>query len=265
MIWQGDILLAGGGFLQKVEGKATLMINVINITAVIAAFGFLLNLTVFYLLLSQGRKLFHTLFAVILLINAIWDLGILVSMLRNEFEGELIVYGYISSIPCVFLLPLIFHFTCIYLGQSRVKTSLLLWFGAAEIALLMAAGKFGRISGVVHYSWGNFWHGDEAWHQTTLIGILVYLAILSTASWMLFERLRGSQDRDRRHLLIILVGFGGFAAAATRVLPSMDISWPYLLIFGMVATDYFAAIIGLSTLKHTLFQQDLQRRSIYLG
>ena len=241
------------------------MINVVNITVIIAALGLLLNLTIFYRLLSQGRNLYHNLFAVLLLINAIWDLGILVSMLRNEFEGELIVYGYISSIPCVFMLPLIFQFTCMYLGQSKVKTSLLLWFGSAEIALLMAAGKFGRLSGVVQYGWGNFWQGDDAWNQTTLIGILVYLAMLSMASWMLFVRLKSSQNQDRQHLLLILVSLGGFALAVIRVLPSMGVEWPYLLFSGTIINDYFAALIGISILKHTLFQPDLRRRSIYLG
>lgn len=241
------------------------MINVINFTAIIAAFGLLLNLTVFYLLLSQGKNLYQHLFAVILVINAIWDLGILASMLRNGYEGELIVYGYISSLACVFLLPLIFHFTCIYLGRSKVKTCLLLWFSAAEIALLMAAGKFGRISGVVQYSWGNFWQGDDAWHQTSLIGILVYWAMLAAASWMLYARLKGSENQDRRHLLLILVGFAGLVVAVTRVLPSMGVGWPYLLVSGILVTDYFSALIGISILKHTLFEQDLRQRSIFQG
>jgi len=241
------------------------MTNVINFTAVIAAIGLLLNLTVIYLLLSQGKNLYHNLFAVILLINAVWDLVILACMLRNEFQGELIVYGYISSLACVFLLPLIFQFTCSYLGRSMVKTCLLLWFIAAEIALLMAAGKLGRISGVVQYSWGNFWQGDDAWRQTSLIGILVYWAMLIAGSWMVFTRLRGSENQDRRHLLLILVGFGGLAVAATRVLPSMGVGWPYFLVSGILVNDYFAALIGISILKHALFQQDLHQRSIFQG
>jgi hypothetical protein len=265
MIWTGDYLMVSGGILQKVEGKATPMINVINITALIAAFGLLLNLTVIYLLLSQGRNHYHNLFAGILLINAIWDLGILVSMLRNEFEGELIVYGYISALPCIFLLPLIFQFTCSYLGRTKVKTSLLLWFVGAEIALLMAAGKFGRISAVQHFSWGNFWQGDEAWRQTTLVGILFYCVVLSIACWMLLVRLRNSENQDRRHLLIILLGFAGLAVAVARILPSMGAGWPFFLSSGMLIHDGFAVLIGIAILKHTLFQPEFRRRSIFQG
>jgi hypothetical protein len=80
-----------------------------KITTLIAGLGFLLNRTIFFLVLSRGRILYHFLFAGILIICALWDLGILLAMLRNDFDQELYLIGYLTMIPCVFLLPMIFH------------------------------------------------------------------------------------------------------------------------------------------------------------
>ena len=50
------------------------MTSVLKITTLIAGIGFLLNMTIFYLVLSRGRKLYHYLFAGILMICALRDL-----------------------------------------------------------------------------------------------------------------------------------------------------------------------------------------------
>jgi hypothetical protein len=53
----------------------------------------------------------------ILLLCALWDLGILIAMLRNAYPRELVLIGYLVTIACIFTLPLIFHFTCSYLDR----------------------------------------------------------------------------------------------------------------------------------------------------
>lgn len=93
------------------------------IAAIISAIGFLLNCGMRYLVLSRGRKTYHYLFAAVLFICAIWDLGILLCMLRNLHENELIIYGYIVFLPCVFLAPLIYQFTTTYLGRPKKKAT----------------------------------------------------------------------------------------------------------------------------------------------
>jgi hypothetical protein len=50
---------------------------------VISAIGLLLNCGMLYMVLSRGKKIYHYLFSAVLMICALWDLGILLSMLRN--------------------------------------------------------------------------------------------------------------------------------------------------------------------------------------
>ena len=92
------------------------MSTVVTITAISSFIGFVLNSIILYLILSRGRKVFHYLFAGILFICAIWDLGITIAMLRNEHAADLISLGYIVTIPCFFLLPLI---PCTFLLYDR--------------------------------------------------------------------------------------------------------------------------------------------------
>ena len=94
-----------------------IFVTVLTITKAVAAAGFLLNLTVFYFVLMRGRRAHHYMFAGILLICALWDLGILIAMLRNAYPRELVLIGYLVTIACIFTLPLIFHFTCSYLDR----------------------------------------------------------------------------------------------------------------------------------------------------
>lgn len=59
------------------------MSTVVTFTAISSFIGFLLNSTVLYLVLSRGKKPYHYLFAGVLFICALWDLGIVMAMLRN--------------------------------------------------------------------------------------------------------------------------------------------------------------------------------------
>ena len=99
----------------------------IIITAIISAIGFLLNMGLFVLVIRKRKKTHHYLFAVILFICAIWDLGILFSMLRNTHENELVIYGYVVFLPCLFLAPLIYQITTSYLGKKQKVLTIIFW------------------------------------------------------------------------------------------------------------------------------------------
>ena len=242
------------------------MTSVLKITTLIAGIGFLLNMTIFYLVLSRGKNLYHYLFAGILMICALWDLGILIAMLRNDFDQELILIGLLSTIPCVFLLPLIIQFTCSYLERPRVKTSLLLWIVAAEAALLMSAGKFGRITGIHAFSWGNFWRGDENWYRITQIGMLIYFVLILAASGMLLARLRqGGSRQERWQVSYILVSFLALGLATIRVAPVLGVDLPYLIPAGLLVNDFFVVLIGITIVRHPSPQLGARTRSIFLG
>jgi hypothetical protein len=242
------------------------MMAVVEINSVIAGIGFLLNITVFFLVLFRGNKLYHYLFAGILLICAVWDLGVLVSMLRNEFPQELVLVGYMATIPAVFLLPLFFQFTCSYLDRPMMKTSLLLWIIAAEAALFMSAGKFGHIIGVNAYVWGNFWQGDKLWQSTTLVWIFFYCTVLLAACGMVIARfLRPGSHNDRRELVKILLGFLALMVAIMRILPSMGEDSVYLLPVGILLNDVFLALIGVSIVNHQLSIKGVKSSAILEG
>lgn len=128
--------------------------NVI-ITAIESGFGFLLTSTVLYLVLSQGRKTYHYLFAAILLIYAIWDLGIFLTMIRNDHGEELDIIGRVVILPCTFLPALIFHFANLYTGRPIMWAIALIWGLIAVIWVPILAGAFYRIEGFYAYDWGN--------------------------------------------------------------------------------------------------------------
>ena len=93
------------------------MSTVLIITAIESGFGFLLTSTILTLVLRRGRKAYHYLFAVFLLICAIWDLGTFILMLRNEHLEELVIIGRIAILPCTFIPALVFHFANVYTGR----------------------------------------------------------------------------------------------------------------------------------------------------
>lgn len=53
-------------------------------TAVASSLGFLLNASVLYVVFTRRSRPYHLLFAAILLICALWDGGILLTMVRNS-------------------------------------------------------------------------------------------------------------------------------------------------------------------------------------
>jgi hypothetical protein len=230
------------------------MSTTVTITAISSFIGFLLNSTVLYLVLSRGRQIYHYLFAGILFICAIWDLGITLAMLRNEHPNELINLGYFVTIPCLFLLPLIFHFTCSFIGCPKVKTTIILWSITVILAILMIGGFFGRIDDVYRYGWGNIWKGDSLWQFVTIISLPLYIANILIACWFLYKQIKQEKKViHRRHMYYVLVSFLAMGLAMVKVFSVLGVEFSFLLPAGMVLNDVFIAVIGIAIIKERLF------------
>ena len=230
------------------------MSTTVTITAISSFIGFVLNSTILYLVLSRGREIYHYLFAGILFICAIWDLGITIAMLRNEHPADLINLGYIVTIPCIFLLPLFFHFTWSYIGFPRAKTTIILWGIAIIMAISMATGLSGRINDVYSYSWGNIWKGDPVWQFGMIIFIPLYIAVILTVCWFLYKQIKQEKTTiHRRHMIYVLVSFLALGLAMVKVFSVLGVEWPFLLPVGMVLNDVFIAVIGIAIIKERLF------------
>jgi len=239
------------------------MSTTVTITAISSFIGFVLNSLILYLVLSRGRKTYHYLFAGVLFICAVWDLGIVLAMLRNEHPEELINLGYLVTIPCVFLIPFVFHFTCSYLDCPRTKTTIMLWAFTGVTVIMMSLGfilkqssalPLGKIIGVYEYSWGNIWRGDENWRNSLLFAIPAYYVVFIATCWFLYNRLRQETSKiSRRHLIYILVSFLAMGFAGTKVFAVIGVDWPILLPAGMALNDVFVALIGIAIIKEQLF------------
>jgi hypothetical protein len=238
------------------------------VTSITSFLGFLLNSGVMALVLSKGRKRHHYLFAAILLICAIWDFGIFLAMIRNRFVDELIIYGYVVFYPCMFLMPLIFHFTGTYLNQVRVKTTILFYAVGVISTVLMALGIMGRLDGVYTYSWGQIFRPDASLRVGLLLSLPVLILPLIFSCWFLCQAYKQETSYlPRRHLLYILISFIMITLSTVKTAVLFDIDVPFLLPAGMFFNDIFAAVIGIAIIKDWLFDITLivQKGAIYSG
>lgn len=230
------------------------MSTTVTITAISSFIGFVLNSAILYLVLSRGKRKYHYLFAGILLICAVWDLSITITMLRNEHPGDLILLGKILNIVCIFLLPLIFHFTCSYINRPYPKTTAILWSLTTITVMLWIFGIGGKINDVYHYSWGNIWKGDQIFVITTWLAIPLWILNFLVACWLLYGQIkRESSQVTRRHLLYVLVGFMAIGLAVVKVLVVVGVDLAFLLPMGMAFNDLFVALIGIAIIKERLF------------
>jgi hypothetical protein len=214
----------------------------------------MLNSTILYLVLSRGKNLYHFLFAGILFICALWDLSITITMLRNEHPDELILIGKIVNTACLFLVPLIFHFTCSYTGRQYRKTTATIWGLTTIFAVMSLIGIGGKINDVYHYSWGSIWKGDQLFVITTWLAIPLWIFNSSIACWLLHSQIKQeSSIVKRRHLLYLMVGFMVIGLAIVKVLVVVGVDLAFLLPLGMVFNDLFVALIGIAIIKERLF------------
>ena len=226
----------------------------ILVTSITSFLGFLLNGLVLFLVLTRGRKTYHYLFGAVLLICAIWDFGIFLSMIRNGFENELIIYGYIVFIPCGLLPALIYHFTSNYLNQPRKKTTILLWAICLGSIIGIATGMLGKISGVYNYSWGNIYRPDSTLRIGSLASFPLYYFALFSSCWFLWRAYKTETSIiARRHNIYIFASFLALSIAMVKVAVLFDVDVPFILPTGMLLNDIFAALIGIAIIKHRLF------------
>jgi len=223
------------------------------VTAIVSAVGFLLNSTMFYLVLSRGRKTYHYLFSALLFICAIWDMGILLSMLRNSHERELIIYGHMVFIPCSFLYAIIFHFTASYLGRPKKTITIVLWLLGLYSVISLIAGFGGKFDDVFHYSWGNIYRPDRVLQNSALVAIpLGFITFLSCA-YMLFQARKSETSRvRRRHMAYIAIGFIALTLATIKLLVLFGVDNAFILPAGMLVNDLFSALIAIAIIKHQL-------------
>lgn len=227
--------------------------TVILVTAVVSLLGLLLNLTVLYLIIKRGTYRYHYLFAAIVAICAIWDLGVFLMMVRNPFENEQILYAYVV-LPCIYLPALIYQFTTEFVGLYRPWTIVFLWVSCAVITTLLITGLAGKIVGVYNYSWGNIYRGDQQFALTMMLSAPVYyFATISSCWYLYYARQRTHSSLRYRHLTYILASFIALSIALIKVLVVLGIDLPFLLPSGMLLNDLFVALIGIAIIKYSLF------------
>ena len=222
-------------------------------TAVVSAIGFLINSIMLVLVLTKGRRPYHNLFAAILLICAIWDAGILLTMLRNNHPDELFIYGYVVFIPCTFLTALIYHFTTSYLQQESILRYI--FWGISILGFIgMATGLAGKIDGVYYYSWGNVYRPDRTLQIVALTSIPVGMFATLFSSWNLFTAAKQEESSlTRRHMNYMAVSFLMITLAYIKLGVLFGIDSGLILPAGMFINDIFSALIAIAIIKHHLF------------
>ena len=225
---------------------------IVILTAIESGFGFLLTSTILYLVLSRGRKVYHYLFAAFLLICVIWDLGIFLTMIRNERVEELDTIGRIAIMPCIFIPALIFHFSNLYTGRPIRWAVALVWGLTGVSWVLILAGVCYEIEGVYAYSWGNIFRVVPSVLDPLVF--VFWLGVNLSACWLLFKSARRATGRlERRHHLYIVSGFLAVTFAVVKALVTMGVDVSFLLPLGMFLNDIFATVIGLAIIKDRLF------------
>ncbi len=223
-------------------------------TSITSSIGFLINSVVLFLVLSRGRKKYHYLFAGFLLVCALWDLGIVLAMIRNSHVNELPIYGYIIFWPCLLIPAIVYHFTCAYLNQPRKQTTIILWTITGILFILGVSGLLGKIEGVYNYSWGNIFKPDSLLQIGCLASVPIWFFCIWTSCWSLFRaRQRETSPIIRRHLLYILLSFFVISLAYVKTIILYGIDNSFLLPTGMLFNDISGGLIGIAIIKYRLF------------
>jgi hypothetical protein len=225
---------------------------VLIVTAIESGFGFLLTSAVLFLVISRGRRAYHYLFGSFLLICAIWDLGVFLSMIRNGHLNELDVIGRICITPCILIPALIFHFSNVYSGRPMRWSIVVVWATTFVCLILVFAGVIYRIEGTYTYPWGNMFRVAPSVIDPLIF--VYWFGINLWACWLLFRSARRATGTlERRHHYYVLAGFLAVTLAVVKALVTMGVDVSFLLPAGMFLNDVCATVIGLAIVKERLF------------
>lgn len=225
---------------------------IVILTALESCFGFLLTSTILYLVISRAHKAYQYIFSVFLIICVIWDLGIFLSMVRNQHVEEIEIIGRIAITPCTFIPALIFHFANLYTGRPIKWAVALVWGLTGAMWIPILAGAVYKIEGVHTYDWGNIFRVVPS-----VLDPLVFVSWLGInlwACWLLRNSARRvSSQLERRHHLYVISGLLAVTLAIVKALVTMGLDVSILLPLGMLMNDVFVAVIALAIIKDRLF------------
>jgi len=238
----------------------------VTVTSITSFTGFLLNSLILVLVLSRGRRTYHYLFAGYLFICAMWDLGIFLSMIRNEYVNELPTYGTIVWWPCTFMIAVIYTFTCAYLDQPKKWRTIFLWVTCTVVFLLGVFGLGGRMVGVYDYSWGHIYRPDSQLLVSTALAIPLMVFFGVSALWYLFRAYgKETSPLKKRHILYVLVSFTIIQLAISKLAILYGLDNALLMPACMLMNDIAAAIVGVAIVKDRLLDITLivKKTAIY--
>jgi hypothetical protein len=228
------------------------MSPIVIITAVEAGFGFTLTSLVLYLVLRHGRKSYHYFFAAFLFICVIWDLGVLIAMLRNTYVDQLDIIGKIAVLPCIFIPALLFHFVNLYTGKPVRWAIITVWVTTCLTWVPILAGVFYQIEGYYAYQWGNIFKVTPSIIDPMIF--VVWFGINLSSCWLLYRNVRRvTLLIQRRHYFYILASLLVVTFAIVKAFVTMGINLAFFLPLGMFLNDCFVTIIGLAIIKERLF------------
>jgi hypothetical protein len=176
-------------------------------------------------------------------------------MIRNSYPNELIIYGTVICRLALFGPALVYHFTCSYLNQPRVKTTVLIW----AVCIIACIGNpldiMGPIVSISNYSWGNLFQFKSALIIAGFsIWVSFYYFFVSYSCWLLYRaHSQESSALARHHILYILIGFLANLITQVKLITLIGVDTPYLLPIGTFLHDIFSALIGIAIIKHRLF------------
>jgi len=229
--------------------------TVVLITSVTSFIGFIINVSVMFLVLWRGRRRYHLLFAPLLFIVACWDLGIFLVMIRNSYPNEVLLYQNIVTIPVSLFPGFVYHFTTTYLDQPHGRVTIC-FYGYCALSLVALAAVGETASGVRSYEWGNIASYELASSLGVILAgwLLIYYISLGLSCWLLIQaRKREPSSLTRRHIEYILASFIVFSVAQIKLLVTVGVDAPFTLPLGMLLVDSFGALIGVAIVKHRLF------------
>ena len=239
--------------------------TIVTITSVTSFIGFIINLTVMFVVLFRGRKKHHYLFAPLLLIGACWDLGIFLIMIRNTYINEFPLYYAIIAIPITFFPAFVFHFTTTYVKKPYKKFTILLYAYCITSFILLMFGVF-RPYEYYSYEWGNI--AKFPMDPYFISYSFFYVFSLITSLWLLYRARKIEKSPLRkRHMNYIIAGLFMFCVAGIKMTVTLGVNIPWTLPLGMLLLDSFGALIGIAIVKHKLFDITVYVRKglIYSG